>query len=101
MITLSFYIKEDETIVDIDLPEKAPPVNVIIKATMSCQFDSVATNTITEKIREQYGEEYFKKIMQAMSEVMKTFRDIVQNSMSLDADTPAVPVVYLSPRGQK
>lgn len=101
MINVNLTIDTDGTTLIVDLPDSPPPIEVVIKATMSCQFDNNATTTITEKIREKYGEEYFRKTMQAMSEVIKTFREVIQNSMALDPESPAVPVIYMSPRGQK
>lgn len=101
MINMCFSISSDEIIAKIELPEEPPSLELIIKATMACQFDSTATNLISEQIRSKYGDDYYNKTVQAMSAVIKSFREIIQNSLALDPEAPAVPVIYMMPRGQK
>lgn len=98
MIKIRFSISEHETETEVELPSDPPQLDLMIKATMACQFDSAATSAISDQIRVKYGEEYYNKIVTAMAEVIKSFREIIQNSISLDPESPAVPVVYLSPR---
>jgi hypothetical protein len=86
---------------DIDLPDLQPPLEDIIKATMCCQFDSSATTVMADSIRVKYGEEYYNKTVHAMSEVIKNFREIIQNSLVLDPEVPAVQTVYIANKGNK
>lgn len=98
-IEISIYSENNEVI--IDLPDNPPPVEAIIKAITACQFDSKATDLINEKIKTEYGDDYYNKVINSMSEILNSFREILQNSIALDPELPAVPVVYISPRGQK
>ena len=101
MIKLTLSIEKDDTQAEIDLPNDPPSMDLLIKAVMACQFDISATNAISEQIRIKYGEEYYNKTVNAMAEVIKSFREIIQNSMALDPESPAVPTVYMMPRGSK
>lgn len=101
MIRIEIVITEEGNDVTIDLPDKQPPIDLIIKAITACQFDAKATDAMNEKIKSVYGEEYHNKIINSMSEILNSFREILQNSISLDPELPAVPVVYVAPRGQK
>ena len=101
MIKISFSITSSGTESEIELPNEQPPLDEIIKATMCCQFDSEATSSISDAIRAKYGEEYYNKTVNAMAEVIKNFREIIQNSLVLDPEVPAVQTVYIANRGQK
>lgn len=101
MIKIEITINSETSDVVIDLPDSPPSVESIIKAITACQFDSKATDLINEKIKSEYGDDYYNKVINSMSEILNSFREILQNSISLDPELPAVPVVYVSPRGQK
>jgi hypothetical protein len=94
-------VDNDSTEVLIDLPDDPPSLEAIIKASMACQFDSKATVAMSEQVKIKYGEEYYNKTVYAMAEVIKSFREILQNSTALDPESPAVPVIYISARGAK
>ena len=101
MIKLYFTIDNESTEILVDLPDEKPSLEEIIKASMACQFDSVATATMSEQIKLKYGEEYYNKTVYAMAEVIKSFREILQNSLAMDPETPMVPVMFTSARGSK
>ncbi len=101
MIKITFNINDSVTETDIELPDLQPPLEDIIKATMCCQFDSSATTVMADSIRVKYGEEYYNKTVHAMSEVIKNFREIIQNSLVLDPEVPAVQTVYIANKGNK
>ena len=101
MIKIEIKINSEISDIVIDLPDNPPPIEAIIKAITACQFDSKATDLINEKIKSEYGDEYYNKVINSMSEILNSFREILQNSIAFDPELPAVPVVYVSPRGQK
>jgi hypothetical protein len=101
LIRLIFTINNEGTDILVDLPDEQPSLEAIIKASMACQFDSAATSSLSEQIKSKYGEEFYNKTVYAMAEVIKSFREILQNSMALDPESPIVPVMYTSMRGSK
>jgi hypothetical protein len=101
LIKLSIEINESENYVEVTLPEKEPSIDAIIKTVMICQFDHKATDSLNSQIKKTYGEEYHSKVINSMSEIVNSFRELVQNSLALDPEAPATPVVFLSPRMQK
>lgn len=98
MIEINIKIFEDYNETIFHLPQSPPPVDLMIKVIMVCQFDLEATNAINDKIKSLYGEEYHTKILTSMSEILNSFREIIQNSASMDPEMSSVPVVYAAPR---
>jgi len=101
LIKLIIEIKEDCVLINVDLPEEPPSHKDCVKAIAATQFDGDSQSILIERLKATYGEDYYSEVDALMSEMIKSLKQLLSSSISLDPEIPAVPTVMLGTRIQK